>query len=71
MLFSQRIGPAGPVGAPVKLPVQLVAGADPGLPHYDAMPDGRFLVLTEEPEPPGLRTPIVIVNWAAQLRTQK
>jgi len=68
-LFAATIGANGSlVGEPAPL-TDIVGESDPGLPPYDAMPDGRLLVGVDEPLQADALAPVLVVNWGARLRS--
>ena len=66
-LVAMRFNASGPVsGSPVPVgPDSFPVGTS----VHDVLPDGRFVITTEEPEPANARTPVVVLNWPAQFRT--
>jgi hypothetical protein len=67
-LFAGKIGADGSLVGEPALVADAMVDSDPGLPPYDTMPDGRLLILVDEPFAADARAPVLVLNWVTRLR---
>jgi hypothetical protein len=73
-IWSQRFVNGAPVGGSAPTAVRgtrtgLTPG--PGVPSYDVLPDGRFVIILSSTEAGGPQVPVVVRNWASSFDKRK